>query len=230
MKLHLEATPTELASLTIDELTSRIQRAARLIADAALSDGLHKARGERADTPAEPNERVTGSKKNPQGSARSRTSGAKIKVTKQIEDALRDKAKAHNEKTEHKWQKVSLGTLKSVWRRGAGAFSVSHRPSQNRQSWAFARVNAFLEIAMGGGNPKFVQDNDLLHKDHPRRKVEKSSVEPLVKALPARGGEIDLIADLVDQVDALYRSRLARLSEDIDALVDKLPEAPSDEG
>lgn len=188
---------------------------------------MKKARGERADTPAEPHERVTGSEKNPKGSARSRTSGAKIEITKQIESALRDKVKEHNESAEHEWQKVTLGTLKSVFRRGAGAFSVSHRPSQNRQSWAYARVNAFLEIANGGGNPKFVQDNDLLDDEHPRNKAKKAHSweccgDPLHKARGARGGEIDLVMDLASQMRGAYEQRLTALQRDLDALADNV--------
>ena len=218
MRLHLEAHPSELAELSADELVARIERAARLIAETALTEALNKAKEERADTPAEPHERVRGSKKNPKGSARSRTSGAKIKVTKQIEDALRGKVKAHNEKAKHKWQKVSLATLKSVFRRGAGAFSVSHRPSQNRQSWAYARVNAFLEIAMGGGNPRFVQDNDLLHDSHPRNKSTKG-METFTKGPTTRGGEVDLVVEIAQSANAMYLERLAALSKDIEALV-----------
>jgi len=218
MRLHLEAHPAELAELSADELVARIERAAPLIAETALTEALNKAKEERADTPAEPHERVRGSKKNPKGSARSRTSGAKIKVTKQIEDALRDKVKAHNEKAKHKWQKVSLATLKSVFRRGAGAYSVSHRPSQNRQSWAYARVNAFLEIAMGGGNPKFVQDNDLLHDSHPRNKSTKG-METFTKGPTTRGGEVDLVVEIAQSANAMYLERLAALSKDIEALV-----------
>ena len=40
--------------------------------------------------------------------------------------------------------------LKKVYRRGAGAFSSSHRPGQNRGSWAMARVNMFLKMMRGG--------------------------------------------------------------------------------
>lgn len=217
MKLHLEATPAELAELSIDELTSRIERVARLVAEAALTEGLAKAKEERADTPAEPHERVRGSKRNPKGSARSRTSGTKIRVTKEIEDALRDKAKKHNEKTEHEWQRVTLGTLKSVWRRGAGAFSASHRPSQNRQSWAYARVNAFLKIAMGGGNAKYTQDDDLLPAKHPRR-MTKGDSDKLIKAAGVRGGEVDLVLELAERMGHLYAKRLSAMTEDIEAL------------
>ncbi len=217
MKLHLEATPAELAELSIDELTARIERVARLVAEAALTEGLAKAKEERADTPAEQNERVRGSKRNPKGSARSRTSGTKIRVTKEIENALRDKVKKHNEKTEHKWQRVTLGTLKSVWRRGAGAFSASHRPSQNRQSWAYARVNAFLKIAMGGGNAKYTQDDDLLDSKHPRR-MTKGESDKLIKAAGVRGGEVDLVLELAERMGHLYAKRLNAMTEDIEAL------------
>ena len=40
--------------------------------------------------------------------------------------------------------------LKKVYRRGAGAFSGSHRPGQSRASWAMARVNMFLKMMRGG--------------------------------------------------------------------------------
>lgn len=128
---------------------------------------------ERADTPAEPHEQIRGSDKNAPGSARSRTSGEEIELSEEIERALEEKAAEHNEDTAHAWQRVTPAALKAVWRRGAGAFSATHRPSQNRQSWAYARTNAFLEIARGKGNPRFTQDDDLLHRDHPRRQAKK---------------------------------------------------------
>ena len=61
--------------------------------------------------------------------------------------------------------------LKAVWRRGAGAFSTSHRPGQSRSSWAMARVNAFLYLVKNGrpSNPNYVQDNDLLPSGHPKK-------------------------------------------------------------
>ena len=40
--------------------------------------------------------------------------------------------------------------LKKVYRRGAGAFSSSHRPGQSRAAWAMARVNMFLKMMRGG--------------------------------------------------------------------------------
>ena len=220
MKLELVATPAELAGESVDTLRAKIVSAAGDVARGALEDGLKKAQ-ERSDTPAEPHERVRGSERNPEGSARSRTSGESIEVTKEIRDALREKVREHNEGTTEPWQRVSLGALMSVWRRGAGAFSVSHRPSQNRQSWAYARVNAFLKIAMGrGGNPKYTQDDDLLDGDHPRRRVQKARGpeccgDVLHKARGARGGEVDLVAELAGRMEHLYRMRLSALESDL---------------
>jgi len=228
MKLRLDATAQELAHVTPEELTARIEGAVGALVREALGAELTKAqKNERADTPAEPHERIKGSGRNKEGSARSRTSGAQIEVTEEIEDALRDKVKAHNEDAEHEWQKVTLGTLKAVWRRGAGAFSASHRPSQNRQSWAYARVNAFLDIANGGGNPKFVQDNDLLSDEHPRNKAKKAHSweccgDPLHKAQGKRGGEIDLVMHLAAQMRDAYEQRLKALKSDLDALADEV--------
>ena len=66
--------------------------------------------------------------------------------------------------------KATLGALKAVYRRGAGAFSTSHAPKMSRDGWAMARVNAFLYLLKNGkpSNPNYKQDNDLLPKGHPR--------------------------------------------------------------
>jgi len=188
------------------------------------ADELEKA--ERADTPAEPHERKRGSKKNPKGSASSAESGKSIKLSKKVIDALKDDVKEHNEDAKEPWQRVTLAQLKAVWRRGAGAFSSSHRPSQNRQSWAFARVKAWRKIVMGGGNKKFVQDDDLLHSNHPRRRTKKAHVgcdhthdgDALRKG--ARGGEVDLIAELAQQMRGLYELRLGELRDRLEDLTD----------
>ena len=61
--------------------------------------------------------------------------------------------------------------LKAVYRRGAGAFSTSHRPGMSRQQWSMARVNAFLYLVRNGRpkDPKYITDNDLRPKGHPKR-------------------------------------------------------------
>ena len=75
------------------------------------------------------------------------------------------------------WSKASLGALKSVWRRGAGAFSVSHRPNMTRQQWAMARVNAYLRMLEKGkpDNLRYIGDSDLLPESHPWKKRSKSA-------------------------------------------------------
>lgn len=116
--------------------------------------------------PAPKKDRIKGSKKNKKGSA---ATGKGVTFSKKVEESLSKKAKEHNEKAED-GRKTSLRTLKAVYRRGAGAFSTSHRPDQNRNSWAMARVNAFLHLLKSGSpkNSKYTTDNDLLPASHPR--------------------------------------------------------------
>lgn len=120
-----------------------------------------------AQTPAPKSERIYGSSKNPKGSAKSKTSASKIKVSQEISETLSEKVKKYNES--HPKNKVSLATLKAVFRRGAGAYSRTHRPTitggapNSRTAWAYARVNKFLEKKSGKPVKKaYVQDDDLL--------------------------------------------------------------------
>lgn len=99
-----------------------------------------------AQTPAKPSERRKGSSKNKPGSAGSKSDKA-IEFSKKVIEALKNKVKEHNSKNK---KKVTLGQLKKVFRRGAGAFSSSHRPGQSRVSWAMARVNMFIKMVSGG--------------------------------------------------------------------------------
>lgn len=116
-----------------------------------------------AQTPAEPDEQVEGSDQNPEGSAATE-SDVDIELSETTEKALEKKVEEHNEQYPDK--KVTKDQLEKVWRRGAGAFSTSHRPGQSRHSWAMARVNTFLDMAAG----KKVKDSyrgadgDLLSK------------------------------------------------------------------
>ncbi len=111
-------------------------------------------------------DRIYGSKKNKKGSA---ATGKGVQFTESITKALEKKVSTHNEKAKE-GRKTSITTLKAVYRRGAGAFSTSHRPDQNRNSWAMARVNAYLHLLKSGSpkNPKYTTDNDLLPKSHPK--------------------------------------------------------------
>jgi hypothetical protein len=98
-----------------------------------------------AQTPAKPSERRKGSSKNKPGSAGTKSDKA-IEFSKKVIEALKNKVKEHNSKNK---KKVTLGQLKKVFRRGAGAFSSSHRPGLSRTAWAMARVNTFLRMVSG---------------------------------------------------------------------------------
>jgi hypothetical protein len=99
-----------------------------------------------AQTPAKPSERRKGSSKNKPGSAGTKSDKA-IEFSKKVIEALKNKVKEHNSKYS---KKVTLGQLKKVFRRGAGAFSSSHRPGMSRTGWGLARVNMFLKMVRGG--------------------------------------------------------------------------------
>jgi hypothetical protein len=117
--------------------------------------------------PAPKKDQIKGSDKNKKGSA---SSGRKVTFSKKVEDSLKEKVETHNKSVTANSKKVTLSMLKAVYRRGAGAFSTSHRPDQNRNSWAHARVNAFLKLVKSGSpsNSKYTQDNDLLPSGHPK--------------------------------------------------------------
>ncbi len=130
--------------------------------------------------PAPKKDQIKGSDKNKKGSA---ATGKGVTFTAEITKALEKKVADHNAKAKN-GRKVTLAKLKAVYRRGAGAFSTSHRPDQNRNSWAMARVNAFLKLVRSGkpNNPKYTQDNDLLPKLHPRHS-EASTMSPLLASV-----------------------------------------------
>lgn len=129
-------------------------------------------------TPAKPSERRKGSKKNKPGSAKKPNKS--ISMSKETEARIRKLMEEHNKKVSAKGKgsKASMGALKSVFRRGAGAFSRSHAPNMSRTGWGVARVKAFLYLLRNGrpSNPNYKQDNDLLPKSHPRSSA-KAGVE-----------------------------------------------------
>jgi len=118
-------------------------------------------------TPAPKKDQKKGSKKNKPDSAKDQK--GKITFSKEVTAQLQSKVKEHNAKG--KGSKATLGMLKAVYRRGAGAYSTSHAPKMSRHGWAIARVNAFLQLLRTGkpSNPKYTTDNDLLPKSHPRK-------------------------------------------------------------
>jgi len=123
--------------------------------------------------PAPPSDQIVGSDKNPKGSAKAPAGSDTIELTEAIEEGLKNKADEHNSKLDSadpSWKRATVGMLRTVFRRGAGAYSTSHRPGMTRNQWAYARVNSFLYLLRNGRpeNPAYITDNDLLPKDHPR--------------------------------------------------------------
>ena len=145
-----------------------------MIGDFDLDAERSSPKGKGAKTPAKPSERIKGSKKNEEGSASKANS--KIEVGSVLE-SLKEKVSSHNKKYgKEDGKRVTLGMLKAVYRRGAGAFSNTHRPGMSRSGWGVARVNAFLKLVRSGrpSNPKYKQDNDLLPAGHPKKSSMKS--------------------------------------------------------
>jgi len=122
--------------------------------------------------PAPKKDQIKGSDTNPKGSAKDKTGG--IVINEATETALQNKVTDHNDKMKERnrpvWTRTTMGAVKSVYRRGAGAFSTSHRPGVSRGQWAMARVNAFLYLCRTGApaNSAYITDNDLLHPEHPK--------------------------------------------------------------
>jgi len=121
-----------------------------------------------AQTPAPKSDRIYGSKTNKAGSASSKKTASSIVLSEKVVKTLKEKADKYNETHSNK---VSVNTLKAVFRRGSGAYSKSHRPTitggvpNSRNAWSFARVNKFL-LKKGGTKVKaaYVQDDDLMAK------------------------------------------------------------------
>lgn len=144
-----------------------------------------------AQTPAPKKDQITGSKKNPKGSASGSRGG--IEISDSAVKTLEKYRDEHNDKYSAKSKRVDLGTLKAVFRRGAGAFSASHRPQvTSRTQWALARVKAFLKLVGTGQRKKaYNTDLDLLPKGHPQRTESEKKVELL--AIPKKYDHIDFV-------------------------------------
>lgn len=117
----------------------------------------------------------TGSAKNEPGDTKTTRGG--IEVSAEVEKTLKDKIAKHNEENPQDSQKATLGQLKAVWRRGAGAYSIGTpgKRGMTRAQWAMARVNSFLNILAGkrsGYDKNYNQDNDLLPAGHPKSTKE----------------------------------------------------------
>lgn len=122
--------------------------------------------------PAPPEDQIEGSDTNEPGSASG--AGNDIELSERVEASLRNKVREHNEAMQEDgrpdWTRTTIGQLRAVYRRGAGAYSTSHRPGISRAAWSMARVNAYLYLLRNGKpeSANYITDNDLLPEDHPR--------------------------------------------------------------
>ena len=139
-----------------------------------------------AQTPAPKKDRIKGSRKNPKGSASGKRGG--IEISAETEKALVNYRDKHNKRYKGSSKQIDLGTLKAVFRRGAGAFSTSHRPGMNRNQWGLARVKAFLKLVGTGERKKaYDTDLDLLPKNHPQHRADSETL----LAVPKKYDHID---------------------------------------
>lgn len=124
----------------------------------------------KSDTP-NPNPKGEGTAKGDASSTR----GAEVSA--RVEKILEDKVKDFNDKYKEKLgYGANKGALKSVYQRGVGAYNTSHSPEvKSAEQWALARVNAFLYLLRNKRpeNSKYVNDNDLLPKEHPKYSKEE---------------------------------------------------------
>jgi hypothetical protein len=134
----------------------------------------------KSDTP-NPDPKGEGTAKGSAASSR----GAEVDA--KTEESLQKKAEEFNEKYKDKLgYGANVGALKSVYQRGLGAYNTSRSPSVaargGAKQWAMARVNAFLFLIKNGRpqNRNYTQDNDLLPKDHPKRKEFKQILESIM--------------------------------------------------
>ena len=136
-----------------------------------------------APKPAPKKDRIYGSKTNKPGSAKAKNART-IKFSDRTETSLRNKLEEHNEKAQP-GRKATMRQLKAVYRRGAGAYSSSHRPGKTRDQWAMARVNAYLYLLRTGRpeNKNYTQDNDLLPAGHPRSSKDEAAILASANAL-----------------------------------------------
>lgn len=135
--------------------------------------------------PAEPEERIEGSEL-PDGAAADPLSASDFEYSPDIESALDDKVDTYNDRFEDasdRNDKVTQPMARAVFRRGLGAYSDSHNPDASRRSWAFGRVNEFLERSANKDenagfevDDEYTQDDDLLPRGLPGSTLEDDEV------------------------------------------------------
>jgi len=139
-----------------------------------------------ASIPAEPEERIEGSDEVPEDAAADPLSASKFRYEDDIEQALEDKVDTYNRRFEDasdRNDEVTDNMVRAVFRRGMGAYSDTHNPSASRRSWAFGRVNEFLERSANKDqdagfevDDEYTQDDDLLPRGLPGSDLKDDEV------------------------------------------------------
>ena len=86
-----------------------------------------------SDAKAPKKDQIKGSSKNKKGSA---SGSRKVVFSKAVENSLKEKVSKHNEKSP-KGRRATLGMLKAVYRRGAGAFYSIFSRSRSLRNCSF---------------------------------------------------------------------------------------------
>lgn len=187
-------------------------------------------------TPAPKKDQKKGSKKNKPDSAKD--DKGKITLSKETISKLESKVSEHNAKVSEKGKgsKVTLGQLKAVYRRGAGAFSTSHHPNMSRDGWAIARVNAFLYLMRNGrpSNPNYKQDNDLLPKSHPKStKAEYEEGSMQVAQIMKMHMQLMELVEMLETKPVVFeewtKDKISKAEHFIEAIFDSVMYASLDE-
>jgi hypothetical protein len=133
-----------------------------------------------------------------------------IEISDAVEEGLQNKVDEHNEDAPESKQ-VTLGMLKKVFRRGAGAW-LNSNAGATQQQWAYARVNAFLEDLMADRALNDGNDNDLAPDgyDPPGESAENATLvdvngtevdtEPPPRVINAIEAGLDAKAEYADAI------------------------------
>ena len=105
----------------------------------------------------------------------------KNEVSATVEKGLKKKVEDHNADVSKSWQKTNLRTLKTVFKRGVGAYNTnpsSVRPGvRSADQWAYARVSSYLFALRNGKFRSGKHDTDLLPEGHPMSSKNSKKAE-----------------------------------------------------
>ncbi len=146
----------------------------------------------------------------------------KEEVSATVEKGLKKKVEDHNADVSKSWQKTNLRTLKTVFRRGVGAYNTnpsSVRPSvSNADQWAYARVNSYLYALKNGKYKSGKHDTDLLPDGHPMSSKNSKKAEGYDDYPQSASNNAKRVKNWIDEhgrdeVDGMTEVGLARMNQ-----------------